>query len=174
MVSGSHLKVEEKLASRLTFHEMGEEDLKMMYQAYRLNLLPEKWGTTVGMEAGEYINNLILFIEKNFQYAWAVRDGEKTIVIFFGFGWGGNSALIGDTVWNIKASVRNKYEATSIALNELRKSMVIILRAEHKHKTLYERFMDQKVIRRVGTLYDLGGKDSRQAEYQTRRIWSVI
>ena len=165
--------IEEKLVERLSFHEMGEEDLKMMYQAYRLKMLPDKWDPVEGMDALAYIDNLLTFIEDNFQYAWAVRDDEKTVGIFFGLGWGANSALIGDTIWNAKASDRNKYEATALALNELRKSIVIILRAEFKHKKLFERLMNQKVIRRVGTLYDLDGPDSKQMEYQTRRIWSV-
>jgi len=163
-----------KVREDISVQDMNKDDAKMMYQAYRLGLLPEKWEPAEGMDVMEYLESLDDFIGSNYQFAWSVRDKEKTLVIFFGISWGGNSALIGDTIWNVKATPRNKYEATFAALEELRKSMVIFLRSEFEYKKFYERMIDGRLLRRVGNVYDVNGKDSRQAEYQTRRTWLVM
>ncbi len=163
-----------RVRKNITFQDMDKDDAKMMYQSYRLGRLPPKWGAREDMDVMEYLAQLDDFIADNYQFAWSVRDKDKTIGIFFGLTWGANSALIGDTIWHAKVTKRNMYEATIAALDELRKTMVIILRADFKHKTLFDKLMNQKIIRRVGTIYDLEGRDSRQAEYQTRRVWSVM
>ena len=161
-------KVTEINTSRIVVRPiLDEADAKLMYQAYRLNLLPGGWKAQQNMEPKDFIETLDGFIRRNYDLNWSVReDGQPLIVVF---AKDANKFLImGDVVWWSKVTDRQRVEAAAAIFNEIRKDRVAFIEAEYQHKKFYELLVNRKILRRVGSIYDTLHKDSRTTFFQTR------
>ena len=154
-----------KIRNNISVHEMDKDDAKMLYQAYRLDKLPSGWSPKKGLEPFEYLASLDEFIQSYYDYAWSVRDEDKTLGVTFGREVAG-MVFVGDVIWHAKASKRQKYESYAALISSL--DMVLMFTAPLEYKNLFDKLINRKLVRRVGTVYDIGGIDNRTRVYQSR------
>ena len=140
---------------------MDEKDARIAYAVYRLGLLPEGWNPVEGLKPIDFIGVLDEFIASHYTHAYSVRSNDDPICVVFGIG-ASEFIIIGDVIWNPKASNRQKIEAHSKFFTEINNSIVF---SDFDNKKFYERLMDYKILRRVGTVYKDG---QRLAQFQTR------
>ena len=158
----------------LTVQDLDKDDAKMLYQAYRLELLPKKWNPAPGMNPADILLSIDNFIQENYHFAYSIRDSEKTLLVAFALNVG-DMLFINDVVWGAKTLFHSRIKSAYKLLNELRKTSVVILTSEFIDKPFHDRLCDYKVLRRVGTIYDLHDQDNRTSFYQTRKSrWLVM
>jgi hypothetical protein len=146
---------------------MDGDDAKFLYLAYRLGDLPSLWKLETGLDPAGCLSALDEIMQSNYQFAWSVRDGAKTLVIAYGIS-GLGAVLIGDVIWHRKTTKRQKIEAAAALFNYVKQDAVAVITSEYKHRAFYEKLVNNKILRRVGTLYDITEKDYRVLVFQTR------
>ena len=156
-----------KIRDDITVQVMDTDDAKFLHQCYRLDNLPKKWKPEKGLDPIGCLAALDELMQTHYEFAWSARDKDKTVGIAYGIS-GLGAVLIGDVIWNIKASKRQKLECAAALFNFIREEAVAIITAEYKHRSFYEKLVNYKILRRVGTLYDIDEKDKRVLVFQTR------
>lgn len=144
---------------------LDEVDAKMMYQAYRLGMLP--WESAPNMAADDFVESAGSFILENYDLNWSIRKDKQTLCILFAKD-NSRFMLMGDAIWWPKTGPKEKLQSMAAVFNEIRKDRVAIFEAEYKYKKFYEALVNRKILRRVGSIYDTIEKGSRTTFFQTR------
>lgn len=159
-----HLRIRKSIK---VFNTLDDEDAKMMYLAYKLNQLPETWQAQQDLTPNDFVVGLDGFIRSNFDYNWSAKNNDMVVMTAFAKSCG-PFILLSDPIYHPKASSRQKLECAGAILNEIRKDFVGLIHSEFEYKKFYEKLMDYKILRRVGTMYDTQEKGSRSTVFQTR------
>ena len=116
------------------------------------------------MKPREFIQEMEDFILSNYDFGWAVR-GEEPLLTVFGRE-AGQFVMLGDVVWSPVATPRQKLESAVTLFEAIRETIPAILHSPMGYKKFYERLCDRKLLRRIGTAFDLDGE--KFSVFQTR------
>lgn len=165
----SVLGTRKRIRKDVSIDPISSIDEKLIYIAYRLGKLPNAWRSEPGISVSEFSSTVRAFILQNHDYAWSLRRNGEPKGIVFGVD-AGATVVIGDVIWHPKTTVREKLELSAALGESLRKDNVAIIRSSYEHKHFYETLCSWRILRRVGTLYDVPESGQRSLEYQTRGI----
>lgn len=135
-----------------------------LYAAYVKGAFPERFGFPKGLKPREFDEALSLLVDQ-VDHLWVMAGIQP-----FGFALGvnfGPCVLPGDFTWFPWASERNRLEGIVALLVEIQKEAVGLSWTKPEEKRLWEHIAKYGVIRRVGTVFDLG---EPLAMWQTRKI----
>lgn len=139
---------------------LDKEDMRVLYQAYRLETLP--WKLPYELEPREVLAQVQDILTANYSFVWSVRDRAMPIfVVFANAIWGG--IFLDAPIISARASDRQVYEGSIALIQQLKEEAPVLVSTEKEKKPFFERLQDHKILRRVGTLHDMAGRYLFQA-----------
>jgi len=104
------------------------------------------------MGVQQFNEQAVEFLLANYDFAWLI--GDKPFGIIFGQSVG-PMVMLGDATWFPWASKRNIMEGVVQIINDLRKTLKLLLYCDMKDKTFYEYVAKHGILRRVGHIHDV-------------------
>lgn len=142
-------------ARRLEFRPIEREDMRYVWEAYRLGALPN---CPEGLSTKDFTVAFYQWVAENWDAVWTLfaetGRGLEPVGLIFGY-WpfrGSNQVMhIADLVWFPRATARNKVESAVNFFNEIRREINLFGYSRKSDKRLVEVVAKHGVLRRIGT-----------------------
>lgn len=149
--SGSRPRLKRTLKRKVEIRDFTEEDIKFLWVAYKKGTLEAQ----EGLSAQEFHESVVETMLANFDYAWVIECQGKVVGVLTGIN-SGLFVLVGTMIWMPWASPRNKIEGIVKYLVVIRKKVMVLFHAKPVDKDFYIHIAKHGIIRRIGTLHDMG------------------
>jgi hypothetical protein len=136
-----------KIRDGISIAGIGREDMRILYQNYRLKRLP--WDLPFDLEPKEVLSQAQELISRKYPYAWSVRDGAVPLMmVFASILW--DAICLDSPIFSPKASKRRIFEGSVTLIDQLRKEAPLLICGTDKQKSFLEKLNDRKLIRTTG------------------------
>lgn len=135
----------------VTVRDFVEDDIKYLWVAYQKGAMAfEK-----GLSPAQFREVMTDWMVSQYDFAWTIECEGKPVGVVNAINCG-LFVLMGDSIWFPWASPRNKIEGFVRLIVTLREQMMLMGYATQKDKNFFVHIAKHGVIRRVGTIHELG------------------